>query len=92
MRQRALKAIESAQKGPSPLHQQKEEAIRTTVNARRETVTLVAATKWKRRCFAADDRNVVPVQRVMIDKISGKLIYSVVGFGGCLGVSGSASI
>jgi hypothetical protein len=36
--------------------------------------------------YGADGRKIGTVQRVMIDKISGKIAYAVVSFGGFLGV------
>ena len=35
--------------------------------------------------YEADDRKIGSVQRVMIDKISGKVAYAVISFGGFLG-------
>ena len=36
--------------------------------------------------YGADDRKIGNVQRVMIDKISGKVAYAVISFGGFLGM------
>jgi len=36
--------------------------------------------------YGADDQKIGSVQRVMIDKISGKVAYAVVSFGGFLGM------
>ena len=36
--------------------------------------------------YGADDRKIGTVQRVMIDKISGKVAYAVISFGGFLGM------
>ena len=36
--------------------------------------------------YGADDRKIGSVQRVMIDKISGKVAYAVISFGGFLGM------
>jgi hypothetical protein len=36
--------------------------------------------------YGADDRKIGSVQRVMLDKISGKVAYAVISFGGFLGM------
>ena len=36
--------------------------------------------------YSADDNKIGNVQRIMIDKISGKVAYAVVSFGGFLGM------
>ena len=36
--------------------------------------------------YGADDRKIGSVQRVMIDKVSGKVAYAVISFGGFLGI------
>src|ERR1700747_2877388 len=36
--------------------------------------------------YGADDRKIGTVQRVMIDKVSGKVAYAVISFGGFLGM------
>ena len=36
--------------------------------------------------YGADDRKIGTVQRAMIDKISGKVAYAVISFGGFLGM------
>jgi hypothetical protein len=36
--------------------------------------------------YGADDRKIGAIERVMIDKISGKISYAVLGFGGFLGL------
>ncbi len=36
--------------------------------------------------YGADDRKIGAIERVMIDKISGKVSYAVLGFGGFLGL------
>ena len=54
----------------------------TTVDSRRETVSLkVEGTA----VYGADDQKIGTVQRVMLDKVSGKVAYAVVSFGGFLG-------
>ena len=59
----------------------------TTVDDRRETVSLIGSDKVEGTAvYGADDRKIGTVQRVMIDKISGKIAYAVVSFGGFLGM------
>lgn len=59
----------------------------TTVNSRRETVSLIGSDKVDGTAvYGADDRKIGSVQRVMIDKISGKVAYAVISFGGFLGM------
>jgi hypothetical protein len=58
-----------------------------TVDARRETVSLIGSDKVEGTAvYGADDRKIGSVQRVMIDKISGKVAYAVISFGGFLGM------
>lgn len=59
----------------------------TTVDSRRETVSLIGSDKVEGTAvYGADDQKIGSVQRVMIDKISGKVAYAVVSFGGFLGM------
>jgi hypothetical protein len=59
----------------------------TTVDSRRETVSLIGSDKVEGTAvYGADRRKIGSVQRVMIDKISGKVAYAVVSFGGFLGM------
>jgi len=59
----------------------------TTVDDRRETVSLIGSDKVEGTAvYGADNRKIGTVQRVMIDKISGKIVYAVVSFGGFLGL------
>lgn len=59
----------------------------TTVNAKRETIALIGSDKVEGTAvYGTDDRKIGSVQRVMIDKISGKVAYAVVSFGGFLGM------
>ena len=59
----------------------------TTVDNRRETVSLIGSDKVEgTSVYGMDDRKIGSVQRVMIDKISGKIAYAVVSFGGFLGM------
>jgi len=58
-----------------------------TVDDRRETVSLIGSDKVEGTAvYGMDDRKIGSVQRVMIDKISGKISYAVVSFGGFLGM------
>ena len=59
----------------------------TKVDARRETVSLIGSDKVEGTAvYGADGRKIGTLQRVMIDKISGKVAYAVVSFGGFLGM------
>ena len=60
----------------------------TTVDAtRRETVSLIGSDKVDGTAvYGADERKIGSVQRIMIDKISGKVAYAVISFGGFLGI------
>ena len=59
----------------------------TTIDACRETVSLIGSDKVEGTAvYDADDRNIGSVQRVMLDKISGKVAYAVISFGGFLGM------
>jgi hypothetical protein len=59
----------------------------TTVDDRQETVSLIGSDKVDGTAvYGADDNRIGSVQRVMIDKISGKMAFAVVSFGGFLGV------
>jgi hypothetical protein len=59
----------------------------TTVDARRETVSLIGSDKVEGTAvYGTDGQKIGSVQRVMIDKISGKVAYAVVSFGGFLGI------
>ena len=55
----------------------------TTVDDRRETVSLIGSDKVEGTAvYGADDNRIGSVQRIMIDKMSGKVAYAVVSFGG----------
>jgi PRC-barrel domain protein len=59
----------------------------TTVDSRRETVSLIGSDKVEGTAvYGADNQKIGSVQRVMIDKVSGKVAYAVVSFGGFLGM------
>ncbi len=59
----------------------------TRDDSRRETVSLIGSDKVQgTNVYGADDKKIGAVQRVMIDKISGKVAYAVISFGGFLGL------
>jgi hypothetical protein len=59
----------------------------TTVGNKRETNSLIGSDKVEGTAvYGADNKKIGSVQRVMIDKISGKVAYAVVSFGGFLGI------
>jgi hypothetical protein len=56
-------------------------ATTTTVDNRRETVSLIGSDKVEGTAvYGANDERIGSVQRVMIDKISGKVAYAVISF------------
>ena len=59
----------------------------TTVDSTRETVSLIGSDKVEGTAvYGSDDKKIGSVQRVMIDKISGKVAFAVISFGGFLGM------
>jgi PRC-barrel domain len=59
----------------------------STVDNRRETVSLIGSDKVEGTpVYGRDERKIGTLQRVMIDKISGKVAYAVISFGGFLGI------
>lgn len=59
----------------------------TTIDNRSETVSLIGSDKVDGTAvYGADDSKIGNVQRIMIDKVSGKVAYAVVSFGGFLGM------
>ena len=59
----------------------------TRVDERRETASLIGSDKVEGTAvYGLDQRKIGTVQRVMLDKISGKVAYAVVSFGGFLGM------
>ena len=59
----------------------------TTIDDRRETVSLIGSDKVDGTAvYGADDGKIGNVQRVMIDKMSGKVAYAVISFGGFMGM------
>src|SRR5215212_3988741 len=54
---------------------------------RRETASLIGSDKVDGTAvYGADDQRIGSIQRVMIDKLSGKVAYAVMSFGGFLGI------
>jgi hypothetical protein len=61
-------------------------ATATTLESR-ETVALIGSDKVEGTAvYGADQKKIGNLERVMIDKISGKVAYAVISFGGFLGV------
>jgi PRC-barrel domain len=57
----------------------KEDSMATTVDSRQETVSLIGSDKVQgTNVYGADDKKIGSVQRVMIDKVSGKVAYAVI--------------
>jgi hypothetical protein len=53
----------------------------------RETGNLIGSDKVEGTAvYGADNQKIGSIQRVMIDKLSGKVAYAVMSFGGFLGV------
>ena len=53
----------------------------------RETITLIGSDKVEGTAvFGADETQIGSIERVMIDKRSGKVSYAVLSFGGFLGI------
>src|SRR4029077_3856556 len=62
-------------------------ATSTTVDNQRETASLIGSDKVEGTAvYGPDNQKIGSVQRVMIDKISGKVAYAVISFGGFLGM------
>jgi hypothetical protein len=58
-----------------------------TVAQGRETASLIGSDKVEGTAvYGADEQRIGTIQRVMIDKISGKVAYAVTSFGGFLGI------
>jgi hypothetical protein len=55
--------------------------------AERETSSLIGSDKVDGTAvYGADQQKIGSVQRVMIDKLSGKVAYAVISYGGLLGM------
>ena len=58
-----------------------------TATAERETASLIGSDKVEGTAvYGADEQRIGTIQRVMIDKISGKVAFAVTSFGGFLGI------
>ena len=59
----------------------------TTTLENKETASLIGSDKVEGTAvFGADNERIGEIKRVMIDKISGKVAYAVLSFGGFLGI------
>ena len=59
----------------------------TTTTDRRETETLIGSDKVDgTTVYGSDGNSVGEIERVMIDKITGKVAYAVMSFGGFMGI------
>jgi hypothetical protein len=59
----------------------------TTTTDRRETGTLIGSDKVEgTTVYGSDGNSVGEIERVMIDKITGKVAYAVMSFGGFMGI------
>jgi hypothetical protein len=57
------------------------------VTTERETASLIGSDRVEGRAvYGVDEQRIGTIQRVMIDKISGKVAYAVTSFGGFLGI------
>lgn len=57
------------------------------VTEARETGALIGSDKVEGTAvYGADDRKIGSIERVMIDKVSGRVSYAVLSFGGFLGI------
>jgi hypothetical protein len=70
-----------------PINEPRRIVMTTAVDSRSETVSLIGSDKVEgTSVYGADNRKIGSVQRVMIDKSSGKVAYAVISFGGFLGM------
>jgi PRC-barrel domain len=59
----------------------------TVTDDGRETASLIGSDKVEGTAvYGTDDQKIGSIQRIMIDKISGKVAYAVTSFGGFLGI------
>ncbi len=59
----------------------------TMTDNRSETVSLIGSDKVEGTAvYGADNSKIGKIERIMIDKISGKVAYAVLSFGGFLGM------
>ena len=70
-----------------PLGMEKKMTMQKEELDRRETVSLIGSDKVEGTAvYGADDSKIGSIERVMIDKVSGRISYAVLGFGGILGL------
>lgn len=61
--------------------------VTTTATETRETATLIGSDKVEGTAvYGADQNKIGSIERVMIDKLSGKVAYAVLSFGGFMGM------
>jgi hypothetical protein len=61
--------------------------VTTTATETRETTTLIGSDKVEGTAvYGADQNKIGSIERVMIDKLSGKVAYAVLSFGGFMGM------
>src|SRR5690348_4790383 len=71
----------------SPAREKQQMAMQARETEARETSSLIGSDKVEGTAvYGADDSKIGSIERVMIDKISGRVSYAVLGFGGFLGL------
>jgi hypothetical protein len=59
----------------------------TTTDTRRETISLIGSDKVEGTAvYGPDSKKIGKIERIMIDKMSGKVAYAVLTFGGFMGI------
>ena len=59
----------------------------TATDAQRETVSLIGSDKVEGTAvYGGDNKKIGKIERIMIDKLSGKVAYAVLTFGGFMGI------
>lgn len=59
----------------------------TMTDDRRETVSLIGSDKVEGTAvYGANDKKIGKIERIMLDKVSGKVAYAVLTFGGFMGI------
>ena len=59
----------------------------TTTDTGRETVSLIGSDKVEGAAvYGGDNKKIGKIERIMIDKLSGKVAYAVLTFGGFMGI------
>src|ERR1700730_13912797 len=62
-------------------------SMSNTATSNRETTALIGSDKVEGTAvYGADEKRIGKIERVMLDKISGKVAYAVTSFGGFLGM------